>query len=108
MCIRDRVQCCIDLAMGNKTDIEAKINEGAAIRYFDCNEGKIVDVKGVEDAQNQLGVIQVSFVKGIGDIIQPINSSSDRIGFVIAVGENTATAISICEKAIEKIKIFVE
>lgn len=104
----DMVKCCIEIALGYKPKLERKICNGSAIRYFETSVGRIVSINGVAEVQKLSGVKQVSFVKNIGDAVGEINSSSDRVGFVITQGLNVERAIKVCEKAIERITIQVE
>ena len=104
----DMVESCIKIALGNKPDLQRKINKGSAIRYFKVPAGKITDIRGIEDAQRLAGIKQISFVKTIGDTVGEINCSSDRIGFVIAQADSANNAIHVCEEAIRKINVIVE
>jgi len=104
----DMVRSTIEIACGQKTDVEAKFDKGSAIRYFSTNNGKIQSIAGLEGALAIPGVKDVAFVKGVGDIVGEINSSVDRVGFVIAQGDDADEAESICERAIEQIQIIIE
>lgn len=104
----DMVRCCIDIALGNKPDFSRKFAMGSAIRYFKTSVGRIVGIKGVSETQKLSGVKQISFVKDIGDIIDDINSSSDRMGFIITQSEDANEAVRVCEEAISTIVIDIE
>ena len=104
----DMVRSTIEIACGQKTDIEAKFSKGAAIRYFKTSEGVIKSIMGVDEAKAIPGVREISFVKNVGDRVGSIDSSVDRVGFVIAQGENADDAEAICEKALKLINIEVE
>ena len=80
----------------------------SAIRYFNVAQGVIKSIEGVTDAEKIDGVKQISIVRGVGETVTEINSSSARVGFVIAQGETAEEAVEICEKALEKITITVE
>ena len=71
-------------------------------------QGVIKSIEGVTDAEKIDGVKQISIVRGVGETVTEINSSSARVGFVIAQGETAEEAVEICEKALEKITITVE
>ncbi len=103
----DMVRSTIEIACGQETDIAPKFERGAAIRYFKTEEGTIKNISGVEKARAIPGVKEISFMKNVGDKVGSIDSSIDRVGFVIAQGKNAAEAESICEKAISAIKIAV-
>lgn len=102
------VECCIKIALGDKPDIVKKFESGSAIRYLECEEGTIHSIYGVEEAEKIPGVQQISFVHGVGDRAVPIQSSVDRVGFVIAKGEDVISAIDMCNEALRKIKVEIE
>lgn len=104
----DMVRSTIEIACGEQTDIKPKFNKGAAIRYFKTSKGVIKDIRGIERAKNIPGVIEISFTKSIGDCIGNVNSSIDRIGFVIAQGKNADDAEAICEQVLKEVSIIVE
>ena len=104
----DMVRATIEIACGEKTDIKPKFSKGSAIRYFKTAEGIIKSITGIEEANKIPGVKEISFVKNIGDRVENIGSSVDRVGFVIAQGGNADEAEKICEKAIKQVKILVE
>lgn len=103
----DMVECCIKIALGDEPDFSSKFEKGSAIRYFQSSEGIIVNVEGLKEASLLNGVKQISFVKNLGDKINNIKSSTDRIGFVIAQSNTAFDATSICIEALNLIKIKV-
>lgn len=102
----DMIKAAINIACGEKPDLEPKFLKGSAIRFIDAPHGTIANITGVEDAEKISGVAQVSLTKQVGDAVGEIKSSNDRTGFVIAQGESARDAISICEKAANKIKVI--
>ena len=102
------VECCINIALGHKPDLDRKISMGSAIRYYETPVGKIVDIKGVQECKQLPNVKQISFVRNIGDTVGKINSSLDRIGFVIAQAEDAKSAIRVCEEVVGRIAVYVE
>lgn len=76
----------IKVALGEEPDITPKLQCGSAIRYFKVPFGRIESIEGVEDAKSIHGVKQITFTKEVGEESTPIESSNDRIGFVIAQG----------------------
>ena len=82
-----------------------KFDKGSALRHIVGVEGIIESIEGIDDAQNIPGVIEVTMLKEVGSECHYFKNGSDRVGYVIAQGENTADAIAICEKAIDIIKI---
>lgn len=104
----DMVECCIKIVLGEKPDIEKKFDKGSAIRYFETGIGKIKGVEGIEEAKAIEGVKQVSFIHDIGDIAKPIESSLDRVGFVLSQASDAVAAVDVCYSAINKIRIEIE
>ncbi len=104
----DMVRSTIEIACGEKTDIKPKFAKGSAIRYFKTEKGIIKSITGIEEARSIPGIKEISFVKNIGDKVESIDSSVDRVGFVIAQGENADEAEAVCEKAIRLIEIKMQ
>jgi len=104
----DMVRSTIENACGQKTNIEPLFEKGSAIRYFKTKVGIIKSISGVEKAKAISGVKEIFFVKKVGDTVRNIESSADRVGFVIAQGRDADDAESICERAIKLINIYVE
>ncbi len=104
----DMVGSTIKLACGEKIDIEPKYCKGAAIRYFSTESGMIKAINGVEKAQTICGVQEISFVHQVGEKVGEIESSTDRVGFVIAQAAGAEEAITVCEKAMSAISIEIE
>ena len=103
----DMVEATIKLSCGEMPDLEPKFKKASAIRYFDTPNGIIKSIDGIDEAMKIQGVKEISFVKNAGDTVDDINSSTDRVGFVIAQGSNVEEAVEICKKAIEKVEIEI-
>ena len=104
----DMVECCINIALGKKADFKIKYNKGSAIKYFNQNAGKIISINGIKEASTIEGVQQIVLLDSIGSHINEIKSSNDRIGYVIANADNADSAINICDKVLNSIKIHIE
>ena len=104
----DMVRATIDVAMGNKPDIEPKCHYGSAIRYLDAPVGVIAGIDGVDDAKQMPRVKNVIMTKTIGDSSTPIHCSNDRIGSVIVQAATADEAVRACEEAMKTIKIEIE
>lgn len=101
----DMIECVMDMTLGIDPDLTPKFNKGSALRHIVGVEGVIESIDGINDAQTIPGVIEVTMLKTIGSECHYFKNGSDRVGYVIAQGENTAESIAICEKAIDIIKI---
>ncbi len=103
----DMIEATMRIACGETPDLEPKFQKGSAIRFLDAPCGTITAISGVEDAERMDGVREISFTKGVGDMVGEIGSSTDRVGFVIAQADTAEKAITACEKACGTIKISV-
>lgn len=101
----DMIECVMDMTLGIEPDLTPKFDRGSALRHIVGVEGIIESIEGINEAQNIPGVIEVTMLKEVGSECHYFKNGSDRVGYVIAQGNNTAEAIAICEKAIGKINI---
>lgn len=104
----DMVECCIKIALGETPDISPTLNKVSAIRYFTQNRGIIKKVTGIEEAKRIDGVKQISMVHSVGETVEEINSSSDRIGFVIMQSDSIENIEALYNDVIDKINIEME
>ena len=101
----DMVNCSYATLLGETVDCKSKYNRGAAIRFICGKEGVFDSVVGVEEALSIRGVREIEIYKTDGDNVQMPRNSSDRIGHIIAVGENADEAEENAEEALSKLKI---
>ena len=104
----DMIKATIDLALGNIPDLSPKINMASAIRFVKGPVGVIRGFEGFEKANNVDGIIEVALTKAIGETIEDIHSSTDRVGYVVAQGSVNLNAVNICCKALDLIDVIVE
>ena len=104
----DMVRAMIEIACGEKPDIERKFTMGSAIRFFNAPNGVIKDIDGIDRAKMIPGVKDIIFTKKPGMISCNIGSSNDRIGSVISQANTAKEAIAICEEATSVISIHVD
>lgn len=103
----DMVKATIQIALGEQPDIAPKFNKGAAIRYIKETLGVIKSISGVDVAGRIDGVKQITLVKTLGDVVGEIDSSVDRIGYVITQADTVDDAIVCCENAMKQIIVVV-
>ncbi len=101
----DMVECCINIAIGDKADIDIKRDRGSAIRYIPQRAGIVKAITGIDKAKKMDGVVEAYVVHGAGSKITDVHDSSTRMGFVISEGENAEKAIETCENACKCIKV---
>ena len=102
------VECCIKIALGEIPDRKKKWNKGSAIRYFEQHAGVIDSIEGVDKAEEIDGVQQISIVHGVGEEVTEINSSGERMGFVIAQDVDVDAAIKDCLAALTKMNVIIK
>jgi biotin carboxylase len=101
------IECCIKIALGIIPNFECKFAKASAIRYFETEEGIIQSITGIEATKMIDEVREISFVHNVGEKIGKIQSSIDRVGFVIAQSSTVDEAIRACEMAKKMITIKV-
>lgn len=101
----DMVRATIQLSVGQQPNIKQKFKKNSAILYIKGSPGIISEISGTDEAKKILGIKEVVLTKKKGDHVSTIQSSNDRIGYVIAQGDSTKNAIKICEEALLNIKL---
>jgi biotin carboxylase len=101
------VECTILLSLGEKPILLPKYKKGASIRYIKAPEGIIHSVDYLQKANEIHGINEIILLKNIGERINKIKNSNDRIGYVIAQADSPAESTRICEEAINTMKINV-
>jgi biotin carboxylase len=99
------VRAAIDVALGRQPDVAPSLVRGAAVRYVSHSPGRVMEVSGLQAALSQPGVEIADVYVRAGDEIGSIRSSLDRIGHVIATGENAAEAVQRAENAARFIRV---
>ncbi|MBQ7622156.1 MAG: ATP-grasp domain-containing protein [Bacteroidales bacterium] len=101
----DMIKSVMDMSMGLTPDVTPKFDKGSALRHITGVEGTIVRFEGVEEAKSVPGVKEVAFMKKEGEEARSFRNGSDRIGYVIAQGEDASDAERICQEALSRIKV---
>lgn len=103
------VKASVEMELGEEVQIDARMSQGAAIRFFSAqDEGKVKAICGVQEALEGRGVEEVVIYVKPGDEVKPLHSSNDRIGHVIAVGKNADEAWKNVEEAYAQIRVVLE
>lgn len=104
----DMVRAAIQISVGQQPEIKQKFQKNSAILYIKGSPGIISEISGIDEAKKVPGIKEVVLTKKAGDHVSTIQSSNDRIGYVIAQGDSIRNAIIICEEAIQISKIKTE
>ena len=85
-----------------------KYSKVALARYFHSQKGVIEEVRGIDNARAVSGVQDVIIMKETGDVVTDITCSNDRVGVVIARGEDLGSVDTACHEAIKRIRILTK
>jgi biotin carboxylase len=99
------VPAYLDVMLGAAPALPAAASSGAAIRFLTAPPGLVTSVTGTDDAGGVPGVTSVHLQVGPGDLVAPLASSSDRIGYVMAQAADPAQAAWAAEAALARIKV---
>lgn len=104
----DMVEAVIQQACDESYEMVPEYSKGSIIKYFNTSSGIIKKINGIGEAKRISGVKKIIIMKKIGDIVGDINSSNDRIGLVIAQGDDVYLAEKACDQAIKCIKVITK
>lgn len=99
----DMTKQTILYALGEHVDLAPRFAKASAIKFIQAPIGELVSIGGIEQAKAVAHVQEVGFFKHIGDTIEDIHSSGDRLGYVIAQADTVQEALDACQIAAEKI-----
>lgn len=80
---------------------------GAAIRYLQPPTGKVVAVRGVEEAATLSGVVRADITVKPGAELKESRHSAERPGYVLARGASRQEAVGNAEAALRSIEVEV-
>ncbi|MDT3427672.1 biotin carboxylase [Paenibacillus forsythiae] len=80
----------------------------SAIRFLNPSPGTVHSVEVVEDLHDLEGLVDFNIDCRAGDIIHPIKSSYDRVGWVLAKGSTRYETNYTLDQALEKIKMITK
>ena len=95
----------IQIALGEKPNIEKKYDKGSAIRFIIPPVGKVTSISGKKEAEQIPGIVAVEIQCAVGQVLGELENGTSRIGYVIAQSDTPEKAAEICERALNKIQI---
>ena len=102
------VRASVQMELGERAELERKKSRGAAIRFLSVERSGIVgEIYGVQEALKEPGVTEAVLYVKPGDEVNPLRSSNDRIGHVIAVGRDAQEAWENAGSAYRKIHVVL-
>ncbi len=104
----DMIECSFASLLGEKVNCERRIDKGSAIRFLHGKNGILKAVRGIDEARSVPGIQEIEIYINPGDEVRAPENSSDRIGHVIATGDNAFEADQNARKALESIELEYE
>lgn len=102
------VRAVIQLALGeyvDPADLKPKFSRGVAQRYLFPKPGKVVAIRGVEEARQAPGVAELLVGVKVGDEIRRPTDSNGSAGMLLAVGGTRDVAVQRTVEAVNMIEI---
>ncbi len=104
----DMIKETIKVLCGEVPDLTIRENKGASVRFcVSENQGIFDHIEGIDEALSLEGVTEVTSMIQKGESLQSVNSSDDRIAFVITQGENSNDSASVADKACALLSIKI-
>jgi biotin carboxylase len=100
------VRAAIELALQRTPDIRHRHIRGAAIRYLSAEPGLLSRVRGLHDAYRVRGVERIELTVSPGEYVRPIAASQDRPGYVLAEGDDAASAEAAVVQASQLVELI--
>lgn len=91
-------------------DLKPKFSRGVAERFIFPNSGKIVAIKGIDEARKIEGIYKIHLNEDIkiGSQVRRVTDHTMRKGYAIALGETREQAVNRAEQAVRTIKIVTK
>lgn len=101
-------QLIIRQALGEAIELPPSAQRGACIRYIERPAGIYRGVENLDRILEQPGIIQAGIFISPGASLRALQSSADRLGFIIAGGETARQADQRAEQADENLIVRME
>lgn len=82
-----------------------EIRAAGAVRFFWPAPGRVLSIRGIEEAKNMPGIEELYLRVGVGDEVPVVRRSADRVGFITARAQTPLQALRRCMAAMEQVKI---
>jgi biotin carboxylase len=105
----DLLSAVIALLTERTVELRPVRHDIGAIRFLTApHHGRITHIKGIEAARELATVREVRVDKAVGNQVRFAESALDRLGFVIASGQQRGDVIADLERALAAIEIEIE
>ncbi len=101
------IEAAIHLALGEPLDMIDYRNSGeaAAVLFLPSQTGRVIAIRGIEEAKRSKGIIRLEILAEIGKTYSEAIDDTERFGYIIAKGQTKNDALICCEDAIKKLSI---
>jgi biotin carboxylase len=103
----DLLKAAFDAAIGRRVELGATPTSGSCNQYLLASDaGTIRAWKGLEEARNQPGVVELGVLKDVGDqvLLPPDSFFSHQLAHIVTIGADTAQAITRAEHAVSLLR----
>lgn len=107
VCDINTVELLINISLGRPMKLHSIKQRGAVLSFPSLKAGIVKKIRGLEEIQNMPGIYDSKLYINVGDTVRHLKSGSDRIGHIIAFGEDRASAVRIADEAEKKLKIEI-
>jgi biotin carboxylase len=105
------IKAVIRQALGEPLDpreLRPRFHRGVVQRYLFPRPGRVVSIRGVDQARQLPGVAEILINVGAGDVVREPTDSNAAAGMVLAVGDTRAEALQRATAAVEIIQVETE
>ncbi|MFA6242275.1 MAG: ATP-grasp domain-containing protein [Candidatus Hydrogenedentales bacterium] len=95
----------ISMATGHAPAVVPTLSQGAAIRFMTPPAGRVTAIRGLSEAMEAPGVVEVACTLSPGDIVSRLENSDHRVGYVITTGPDAESAMARAAEAVEQIQV---
>lgn len=104
----DMVENCLLSALSMPVREYAPLNKSAAIVFFTASSGIVTSIEGVEEALEWKQLVRLELTIKLGDQVNSLKSSLDRIGYAIVVGDTPEEADAVANAIKKQVVIRTE
>lgn len=104
----DTLGAVISAACGQAPNLRVSKLKGAVLRFFPVTAGVVRSVEGLAETRALAGVYDADCYVKPGDVLAGLRSGADRIGHVIAFGDDRAAATVTANRAQEMLKVHAD
>ena len=97
----DTIANALRFAVGESLRMETTRDRGAAISWIPTHSGVVTEIRGIEEARGVPGVEEIVIVAKPGDVMGHVVDceTRNRVGYVLATGENAQDATRAAKRA---------